>query len=327
MKKSSNQLTKRLLALFIVLLLLCGGAWLWWQDGISPVDPEDKTPVSFEVAKGEGVKLIASKLAQQKIIRSPTAFYILVKVMGLEKQLQAGEFRLMRSMDSLTVSRELTHGIMDIWITIPEGLRKEEIAARISKELDIPETEFIKIAPEGFLFPDTYLIPREATVGAILNLMVKTFHAKADDVIKTGTVKNKMSVNEIVTLASIVEREGINAADRPVIAGILMNRLNQKHPLQVDATLQFAIGYQPNEKSWWKKYLTNDDKEIDSPYNTYKFSGLPPGPISNPGIQSIEAVVYPKISDYFYYLHDNDGRVHYARTLEEHNANVSRYLR
>jgi UPF0755 protein len=325
--KLGNHLTKRLLIFTVVLLFVVGSIWLWWQDGISSVESNDKTPIEFVVKKGEGVKLIASRLAQQKIIRSPTAFYILVKIMGNEKQLQAGDFRLNRSMDAMTVSRELTHGTLDIWTTIPEGWRKEEIANRFSKDLDIPESEFIKIAPEGYLFPDTYLIPKDATVGAVVKLLTSTFTKKVDDVIKNGRVSNNMPMNEIIVLASIVEREGNSDIDRPIIAGILINRLKAKHPLQVDATLQYALGYQPEEKSWWKKILTNDDKEIASLYNTYLYNGLPPGPISNPGIESIKAVLNPKETDYFYYLHDVNGNVHYAKTLEEHNNNIEKYLK
>ena len=136
-----------------------------------------------------------------------------------------------------------------------------------------------------------------------------------------------MTLERVVILASIVEREGLTDEDRPVIAGILLNRLEIGWPLQADATLQYALGYQAQEKTWWKKVLTDDDKKVKSPYNTYANPGLPPGPISNPGIASIRAVIYPKKTEYMYYLHDPTGAVHYAKTLEEHNANVARYLR
>jgi UPF0755 protein len=129
-----------------------------------------------------------------------------------------------------------------------------------------------------------------------------------------------------MVLASIVEREGRTDEDRPVIAGILLKRLNSDWPLQADATLQYALGYQAFEKSWWKKALTVEDKKIRSPYNTYLNAGLPPAPISNPGLSSIRAVVYPTVSPYWYYLHDPQGRVHYATTLEEHEQNIASYL-
>ena len=142
-----------------------------------------------------------------------------------------------------------------------------------------------------------------------------------EDAKKTG-----LTWNEVITLASIVEREGRSDEDRPVIAGILLKRLKADWPLQADATLQYVLGYQAFEKSWWKKSLTATDKTVQSPYNTYRNPGLPPAPISNPGLASIKAVVYSKESDYWFYLHDNDGRIHYARTLEDHNSNIAAYL-
>jgi UPF0755 protein len=111
-----------------------------------------------------------------------------------------------------------------------------------------------------------------------------------------------------------------------MIAGILLNRIKLGMPLQVDATLQYALGYQPFEKTWWKKDLTDDDKKTDSLYNTYTNVGLPPGPIANPGLASIKAAIYPTASDYLYYIHDKTGTIHYAKTIEEHNANVQKYL-
>jgi UPF0755 protein len=324
--KSDKNLIKRLLVLFIVILFITGGIWVWFTDGISAPDPQDNTPVIFIIQKGEGVKSIASRLSQQSLIRSPTAFYILIKVNRIERQLQAGDFRLSRSMDAQTISRELTHGIHDVWVTTLEGWRDEEIAVKLTKDLDIPESEFLKVAREGYMFPDTYQIPREATVGAIVELFSDTFNRKITPVINSEVTNNGLSFEEIIILASIVEREGKNNTDRPVIAGILLNRLRDKQPLQADATLQYALGYQMFEKTWWKKNISEEDKALKSPYNTYIYSGLPPAPICNPGLESVTAVIHPKKTDYFYYLHDPAGQIHYAVTLEEHNVNITKYL-
>lgn len=281
----------------------------------------------FVVERGEGVKNIAARLAGARLIRSSTGFYLLVKFMGIEHNLQAGDFRLNRSMDAKTVARELTHGMLDAWVTTLEGWRIEEVAAKLNKELDIPESEFIKVAREGYMFPDTYLVPRDATVGAVATLFRSTFDEKVDASLRNAAKKTGLSFSEVITLASVVEREGRSEEDRPVIAGILLKRLKADWPLQADATLQYALGYQTEEKSWWKKRLFDEDKKIDSAYNTYLHSGLPPGPIANPGLSSIRAVIYPKETDYWYYLHDSDGRAHYARTIEEHNQNSATYLR
>ena len=179
---------------------------------------------------------------------------------------------------------------------------------------------------EGYMFPDTYLIPRDATASAIAQMFLDNFNAKVTPQMKADALKTGLTFNQTITLASIVEREGRTNADRPMIAGILLNRLKLSMPLQVDATLQYAIGYQPFEKSWWKSEISADDKNVDSPYNTYTNTGLPPGPISNPGLDSIKAAIYPTASDYLYYLHDKAGDVHYAKTIEEHDANIQKYL-
>jgi UPF0755 protein len=299
---------------------------LWWQDGMSSVDPGGADVMVFTVKRGEGVRSITSRLSENRLIRSPTAFYMLVKIIGIERNIQAGDFRLARSMDALTLARELTHGVNDVWVTIPEGWRKEEIATKVAKELDIPEQEFLKYAKEGYMFPDTYMISREASAAGIAEILLSNFNKKIPQQFRDDGRKTGLTFPEIITLASIVEREGRSDEDRPMIAGILLNRLRGDWPLQVDATLQYALGYQPREKTWWKKSLFDDDKGIESPYNTYKNKGLPPGPIASPGLSAMKAVIYPKASEYWFYLHDGKGIAHYGKTAEEHEVNISKYL-
>ncbi|MBI3956116.1 endolytic transglycosylase MltG [Candidatus Gottesmanbacteria bacterium] len=325
--KSNKPYPTRFFLLLAVAVALVAAGWLWWRDAISAVNPGDSSPQIFVVKRGEGVKSIAGRLAMVGLIRSPTGFYILVKLMGLERDLQAGDFRLNPAMDAGSVARELTHGTLDVWVTTLEGWRVEEIAAKLTKELDIPESEFVKVAREGYMFPDTYLIPRDATVGAVAALFTATFDKKVDEAMRADAKKTGLTFPEVMTLASIVEREGRTNDDRPVIAGILLKRLKADWPLQADATLQYALGYQTGEKTWWKKSLYEEDKKVKSPYNTYTNPGLPPGPIANPGLSAIKAVIYPKESDYWYYLHDPEGVVHYAKTLAEHNSNIAKYLR
>jgi UPF0755 protein len=151
--KSGNTLALRISILLLVLLITFSGVWFWWTSGTAAVSPSDNAPVIFVINRGEGVKSIAAKLSQQNLIRSPTAFYLLVKLMGIERQIQAGDFRLYRSMDAKAVAQELTHGILDVWVTTLEGWRVEEIANRLAKDLDIPESEFLKYAREGYMFP------------------------------------------------------------------------------------------------------------------------------------------------------------------------------
>ena len=325
--KSNKQFTTRLGVFFFVLLAIGVAGFVWWQKETSAVDPQDNVPISFAIRKGDGVKTIAANLAQKDFIRSPTSFFILVKFMGIERQLQAGDFRLKRSMDAGVIAQELTHGMQDVWVTTLEGWRVEEIATKLAKDLDIPEAEFLRFAKEGFMFPDTYRVPRDATAGAVADMFRKTFDQKVTLQMRADAKKIGLSFEDVLILASIVEREGRSDEDRPVIAGILLKRLKADWPLQADATLQYALGYQSFEKSWWKKELTEEDKSVQSAFNTYKNPGLPPGSISNPGLASIKAVLYPKETDYWYYLHDAKGAAHYATSIDEHTANIATYLR
>jgi len=322
----SHSFLSRLIFLFFIAVVVAWGGWFWWRYSISPVDPKDTAPIIFVVTRGEGGKDIAADLANQNLIHSSTGFYLLIKLLGIERQMQAGDFRLNKSMDARTIAQELTHGILDVWVTTLEGWRDEEIATQLAKNLDIPEDQFLQNATEGHMFPDTYLIPRDATGAAVAKMFLDNFDTKVTLGMRGDAKKTGLTFAQTITLASIVEREGKTDADRPVIAGILVNRMKLGMPLQVDATLQYALGYQPFEKTWWKKELTDDDKKIDSLYNTYTNVGLPPGPICNPGLSSIKAAIYPTDSDYLYYLHDAIGAVHYAKTADEHNANIRKYL-
>lgn len=324
--KSNNTLPSRLFVFFLVLLSLTGGFFLWWSQSTLPIDPTDSTVITYQIQKGSSVRQIAADLMKKNLIRSPTAFFILVKLSGLERSLQAGDFRLSKSMDARMIAQSLTHGTSDIWLRTLEGWRVEEVAQEVAKTLDIPTSEFMKFAREGYMFPDSYSMPQDATAGAVVEIFANTFDKKITTEMRNKVASSGLTMEEVIILASIVEREGNSSVDRPIIAGILRKRLEASWPLQVDATLQYALGYQPNEKSWWKKYLTNVDKEIESPFNTYKYVGLPPAPICNPGIEAIEAVINPQESDYWFYIHDTSGTAHYGRTIEEHNANIQKYL-
>jgi len=325
--KSNNAITTRVAVFFLVVIFGLASMLAWWFDSTRAVDSNDTSPVSFTVHTGDSGDAIAINLSKAGLIRSTVAFSVLTKFMGVERNLQIGNFRLNKAMDSRTVARELTHGLKDVWLTTLEGWRNEEIATKLAKNLDLPESEFLRLAKVGYMFPDTYLIPQDATAGAIIAIFTTAFDKKVTPQMRADIRSSGSSFSDVITLASIVEREGQTDEDRPVIAGILLNRLKAEWPLQADATLQYALGYQPADKTWWKKELTDSDKKVKSPYNTYLNPGLPPGPISNPGIASIRAAIYPKVTEYWYYLHDPTGGVHYAKTLEEHNANVVKYLR
>lgn len=326
MKQKKVSWTVRISILVVVLVILGIGSILWWTDGTSAVDQNDKEQIVFSVDKGEGVREIAGRLAAERLIRSRTVFFLLIKQKGIDNKIQAGEFHLNRTMSADDVAETLTHGASDVKITTLEGWRSEEIAEKLSQELKIPEQEFLAVAQEGYMFPDTYLIPKDASAGAVVSIFKNTFNTRFTPQMVEAAQREGLTPKQVVILASLVEREGKTKEDKPVIAGILLNRIKEDMSLDVDATLQYALGYQITGKTWWKKELTDLDKKIDSPYNTYLHTGLPPAPISNPGLDSLTAVVNPTKSDYLYYLHDLSGQVHYAKTLKEHEMNISKYL-
>lgn len=292
-----------------------------------PVSIKDKAQTVFVVNPGEGVSSIAKRLEQQGFIHNRFIFLFEVKRLGLVSKIQAGDFRLSRSETPAQIALDLTKGTLDVWIQIIEGLRAEEIAKLLQEKLPTYEDTWIGVLKknEGYLFPDTYLIPKDADIKLIVKILRGNFDTKMQ-ASQPDVGKNGLSLEDSIILASIVEREGLFDEDRPVIAGILLNRLKLGMALQADATVQYALGYQAAEKDWWKKNLTRADLAINSPYNTYKFPGLPPGPIANPGLVSLRAAFNPTDTDYLYYLHDKTGHTHYAKTLEEHNANIAKYL-
>ena len=322
---------KRTLLLIPLIILVATGIILWWYSAVKPAST-DSTLKDFLIVKGSSAAQIGNKLFKEGLIKNPLAFKLYVQITSKARSIPAGEFRLSPSYSLFKLVDELVRGPREIWVTIPEGLRKEEIAARFASSFDQGDVfieEFVEASKgmEGFLFPDTYLFPKEASASAVVKKMRSTFDVKTAE-FEEEIASSSLSLNEIVTLASIVERETKTNEERPVVAGILLNRLDIGMGLQADATVQYAIASSKcvsNDCQWWPQ-ITREDLEIASPYNTYRFKGLPPAPIASPGISSLRAAIIPSSTDYLYYLHDAQGGIHYAETLEEHNANVRNYL-
>lgn len=288
-------------------------------------DASRNSEVVFNVSEGETATVVAKNLKSKNLIRSDMAFRFYLKSNNLEKTIHVGYFKLSPSMTFAQIADTLkSSGSQDIRVLIPEGFRNEEIARRLFRQLNLPEKDFLSFAKEGYMFPDTYDFQVDVSPQDVADVMLKTFNIKIAPII-SGT-QSSLSQEEIVTLASIVEKESRGDADRGVIAGILLNRLDSGQGLEVDATLQYLLG--EGENGWWNHDSTElvEAKAIDSPYNTYKYAGLPSGPINNPGLKSIEAVLNPTKTDYFYYLHEPDGTPHYAKTFEEHQNNINKYL-
>lgn len=316
----------RLIILTIVILFIFFISFSWWQQAIKPINPASSDPVMFVVNLGEGVRSIADRLQKQELIRSSVAMFLYVRWKGTDSTIQAGDFRLNPSMSIPEVADALTHGTIDVWVTIPEGWRNEEIALRLSQELSIPGSEFLKVAKEGYMFPDTYLLPKEASAAGVVEILLVNFRKKVGEQEIAQAGAKGLSLDELITIASLVEREARLDEDRPLIASVILNRLAIPMKLDIDATIQYILPYQSAEKTWWKKHLTLEDLAFESPYNTYKNPGLPPGPIANPGLEAIKAVLEAPQTDYLYYVADKQGKSHFAKTLEEHNQNIATYL-
>jgi len=297
-------------------------------------DSQEK--VIVQIDQGATVEQILTKLVDQGVIQEKWLTYVklYLKQENLAAKLQAGTYELPKNLSIKEVIDSLQNGKNpDIWVTIPEGLRKDEIADILNRELSKADTtnfskeEFLRLTTdkayiqtlgltvnisdlEGYLFPDRYAFPITTKTSDTIDKMVKNF------ITKVGTA----DTYDQIILASIVEREGFSDQDRPIIAGIFIKRLEEGWLLQACATVLYPL-------KDWKHEITDADKKSDSPYNTYKKPGLPPTPICNPGLESINAVRNYKKTDYYYYIHDNNAIVHYAKTLEEHNANINQYLR
>ena len=304
--------------------------------------------MEFLISPGESPKKVAFRLKDQGIIRNSLVFRLFLRLQGMDTQIQAGKFRLSSSMSAQEVAHTLIRGSFDVVVTITEGSRVEEVVDKMIDKLveeqarrdgeklssrDSPEwlswrDEFIKQGKpyEGFLFPDTYFIPLGASPPAVLAMMRSNFDRRVDDEIRKAADVQGLDLEALINLASIVEREARFSEDRPIIAGILLRRYWEGSLIGADATVQYALGFSPEENVWWRERLTADDLVVESPYNTRKFPGLPPSPICNPGLEAIQAVSYPQETSFYYYLSDHGGKMHYAVTLSEHLVNMETYL-
>lgn len=324
-----NHFFKLLSLILIGLIVFLAFLGIYLSTLFQPVSSVASTD-NFVIPNGQAISVIASRLQDQGLIKNAYVFRYVVKRDSLESKIQAGTFELSPDMNVTQIAKALTKGTNDVWITVVEGWRKEEIAQMLSRQ-DLPEFDeevFLGLASndEGYLFPDTYLIPKLSTASTVYNLLVNTFDKKVTQGLAKEIADSSYSLEEAITLASIVEREAKGYEQMRMVAGILQNRLDIGMALQVDCTLQYIKGYSKTQDSWWVT-PTAADKELNSAYNTYQNVGLPPGPIANPSIDAIKAVLSPKDSNYLFYLHDNSGQIHYALTLDEHNQNVQNYLR
>lgn len=289
--------------IFVIFFLLGYFFWALSHKGSG----EEK---EFIIKQGQGIQTISKNLADQELISSVTVFSLYAKFRGA--LIQVGVYKISASQSSKEILEILISGkASEYLITIPEGLRVTQIDELLANKGVINAGDLIQIASadEGYLFPDTYRFMPKTPAAEIRQVMLENFQKKTKDLKVT---------RETVILASIIEREAKFDDDRPKIAGVYLNRLEINMKLEADPTVQYAKGS-------WEKILLSDYHNVNSPYNTYLFIGLPPGPICNPGLKSIEAVLYPKKDSWLFFFHKSDGHAVYSATAEEHAENLKKY--
>lgn len=316
---------KRLSVGIGVFALLLFGIFLYWFLGNQPANPGDTTEKIFVIPQGATVRQIGNNLLEEGIIKDPVVFFVYIKLNGLDRNIQAGDYKLSPSMTLSEVIENLQSGTIDVWATFPEGVRAEEIADILSETIETYDDSWRQALNEneGYLFPDTYLIPTDADAQTVISIMRNNFFTKVEEL---GLNEQSPELEEVIIIASLIEREAITDEEKPLIAGIIQNRLEIGMALNVDATIQYAKGYDAGTDKWWTPVTLDEYESVVSPFNTYTNPGLPPAPISNPGIEAIKAALNPESTSAFYYLHDVNGQIRTAETLDAHNANVSRYI-
>ena len=278
------------------------------------------------IKEGSSLMQISTVLENEGVIRSSNIFRIIVISLGGENSIKAGSYLFQRGENIFTVAWHLSHGNFGMpikRITLTEGMDSYDLIKLFNEKefVQLDKNLLLTLAKnkEGYLFPDTYFMPVSFNAEDIISMMSNNFveKEKSMNIASSSTSKN---LKEILTMASIIEGEAKTDTDRKIVSGILWKRIKIGMPLQVDTTFAYISG---GESSGAIKY----DSTVDSPYNTYKYKGLPPGPISDPGLEAINAAMYPVKSDYFYYLSDKKGIIHYAKTFDEHKLNIEKYLR
>jgi UPF0755 protein len=330
---------KRFVALLFLIAVIGTGAAAWWfYRGVDrPYKGYDALEVFVEIPQGAGSTAIAQRLASAGVVHDATSFRLALWLTGEGRRLQAGEYRFDQPVSARQVADKIARGEVYFRpITFPEGLTIKQMAAAYEAKGFGPAKEFLEAAKnaalvaaidpdakdlEGYLFPDTYKLPRKSTAPQLVGRMVQDFMKALTPELIDAAEARHLTLRQFVTLASIVEKETGNKNERPLVAGVYANRLRIGMGLQCDPTVIYAL----DRAGRYSGNLTRDNLQFDSPYNTYRYSGLPPGPIASPGRASLDAAAHPADVSYLYFVSRNDGSHAFATSLEEHNRNVQKY--
>lgn len=344
-----------LAGILLAVVMVSIGIWQITETPGSVLDEEPPTvlptstpgeTVIITIQEGQGAQEVGEKLEDEGIISSGLLFRVLVALEGYEGKLVAGDYEFEKGTPTLEAVERIRCGqTAPLVVTIREGVRAEEIAELMEDKNVVSAEDFLEAIEswyefsflytkpywanlEGYLFPDTYFFGRNMTTEEVVQQILENFDQRFDSELREETAVAGLSVHTVLTLASIVEREAQVAEERPIIAAVFLKRLRRGMPLEADPTVQYAVGSDPASVArygYWKQELTAADLEVDSPYNTYRNTGLPRGPICNPGLDSIQAVLRPAQTNYLYFVARADGSHVFAETLEEHLSNIEQY--
>ncbi len=323
----STEQTKQSRGMWILLLLLCtllAGIFVLYGYFLNSPVSEGEWPRSVTITSGTSVKEITDILESEHIVHSKELLYFALTLLHSPEDIKASTYVFEEPLTTLAVAQRLVAGDFDsdlIKFTHREGERATHIAIEAEAALIDFDTEAFlarAIPLEGKLYPETYFVPKTFTADELIDLMLESFEKHAQAELNNNT--SGLSAEEVLILASVLEREANSPESMAMVSDILQRRMKEGMPLQADASIEYILDKPLKE-------LTPDDLKIDSPYNTYLNRGLPPTPIGNPGIDAIKAALNPTPSNYVFYITDNDGVFHYAVTYDEHKANIARYLR
>jgi len=315
-------------------VLMIIALWVYFYFGFfQKIDLQNKI-INIEVKTGDSLSSLINKLKEEGLIKSEILFKLALKNINFEKRLQVGSYTFSGQLNGWDILKILQNQ-PDISVVFPEGKTVEEISAILEQNKIVSKDNFLAALKnfdsskilgfkldnfEGYLFPDTYQFKSGQNTGEIIEKILKNFKNKVLINLQDKLKVSKFNLQDIIIIASILEKEVRSFEEKKIAAGILLRRLEDNNLLQVDSTLNYIL-------KTGRNFLTGREIEIDSPYNTYKYKGLPPTPISNPGLESILAVLEPIKTDYYFYLTDKQGKAYFAKTYDEHLSNKRKYLK